>query len=128
MEYDSYKFSIVTNFNDFFKSSLPEMRSIRSIHNNIKILLNLPTDRVQIYVAEGKRIYKFIMITPDVSKTILGWIYYTPLEKKIDLFLPETPSIPFMQWKEKKLTFKNYTGLLDRVGIDKLFNKIVNNT
>lgn len=119
-------YSRVVDFNDFYKGKLPEIIKIRSIIDNLKLIFNLPTDRVLLDVAQGQRVYCFTIISPDVKKIILGQFFYLPLERRLDLFLPDNPTIPLIQWKNKKVEFKNYATLLDKAGLDKLFVKVIN--
>lgn len=126
INYNQLNFALVTNLNDFFKTKLPEMTQVRSIYDNSKILFNIPGNSIQVMCAEGERIYKFIILSPGVQKIPIGWFVYIPGQKRLDLYTPENPMIPMIQWKNKKPAFKNYSTFLDRVGFDKLFDKIIN--
>ena len=48
-----------------------------------------------------------------------------PKDNRFDVFNADS-NIPVIQWKNKKPVFKNYSMLLDKMGLDKLFTKIVN--
>lgn len=125
LNYNNLIFSIVKDKGDFFKTNLPEIGKIRSMVESIKLLLNIPPNRIDIYVAEGKRVYKIVMKSPDIHKTILGNFSYLPLDDRIDLYTSENLMIPFIQWKNKKPIFKSYSMFLDRVGVDKLFDRVI---
>lgn len=119
-------FSEVVDINDFMKSKLPEMNQVKGLYDNIKLLFNLPGSNIALFCSEGERIYKYMVLAQDLYKTPLGWFYYIPAQKRLDLYSPDSPSIPILQWKNKKPVFKNYLSIFDRVGLDKLFSKLVN--
>ena len=102
------------------------MTQVRSIYDNSKILFNVPGNNIQVMCAEGERIYKFIILSLGVQKMPIGWFIYIPEQKRIDLYTPDSPMIPMLQWKNKKPVFKNYSAFLDRVGFDRLFDKLIN--
>ena len=58
VNYNYMNFSVVSDLSDFYKSKLPEMTKIKALVDNIKLLFNLPADRVIVEVAEGERVYK----------------------------------------------------------------------
>lgn len=125
--YNRLQFSQVVDYNDFYKSKLPEMIRIRSLFDNTKLLFNIPGDRIVLSVGQGERIYKLTILSPDVKKNIIGWIVYIPLEQsRLDIYIPDNPDIPLIQWKNKQVVHKNYSYLLDRAGFDKLFGRLVN--
>ena len=124
--YNLLNFALVTDLNNFFKTKLPEIIQIKSIIDNSKILFNLTSNNIQLLCAEGERVYKFIILSPGVNKIPIGWFVYIPGQKRIDLYTPDSPLIPLIQWKNKKPVFKNYMPILDRAGLDKLFEKIIN--
>lgn len=126
INYNQLNFALVTNLNDFFKTKLPEMTQVRSIYDNSKILFNVPGNNIRVMCAEGERIYKFIILSLGVQKIPIGWFVYIPAQKRIDLYTPDSPLIPMIQWKNKKPVFKNYSAFLDRVGFDRLFDKLIN--
>jgi len=126
--YLSMRFANVTDLADFYRTDLPEMSKLKGIIENIKLLFSLPQDRVVVQVAEGYRVYKITMLTPDVNKLPFAFFVYLPEEKRLDLYNSDNFRLPFIQWKNKKPIFKNYSLLLDKAGIDKMFTKILNNS
>lgn len=126
IKYNQINFSLVVNFSDFYKSKLPEIVKVKSLIDSCKLLFNLPGDRIILEASESDRIYKITLQTPDINKTLLGVLVYLPLQNRLDLFLPDNLEIPFIQWKNKKVVYKNYPMLLDRIGIDKLFSRLIN--
>lgn len=125
VNYQYLKFSRVLDLNDFYKSKLPEIIKIRSVIDNIKLLLAVSNNRLILEVAEGERIYKITVLTPDVKKIPYAYFAYIPKDNRFDVFNADS-NIPVIQWKNKKPVFKNYSMLLDKMGLDKLFTKIVN--
>ena len=126
LSYSSLSFSKVVDFNDLYKSKLPEILKLRSIIENLKLLFNLPGTRIILEVdEEGKRVYKITLLDTSVERRPFGLFVYLPLQNRLDLFSVSS-NIPLIQWKNKKPVFKSYDFLLDRAGLDKLFQKIIN--
>ena len=119
-------FSTVTNLADFFKGPLPEIKSIKKLYSQIKLVFNAPEGRVIVQCGEGSRIYKFLVLSNDVHKYPVCNFIYIPEENRLDFFSMDMPHIPMIQWKNKKAVFKNYSEALDRAGMDKIFNSIIN--
>ena len=111
---------------EFYKEKLEEKPRIRSFINQIKLTFSLPTDRVKLEVAEGERIYKINLITPDTKKLVFGWFVYLPLKGRIDMYIPDQPEIPYIQWKNKKVSDNTAPMLLQKSGALNAFNKLVN--
>lgn len=126
INYNQINFSLVVDLPDFYKSKLPEIVKVRSLIDSCKLLFKLPGDRVILEVSESDRIYKITLQNPDIKRTLLGVIVYLPLQNRLDLFLPDNLEIPLIQWKNKQVVHKNYSMLLDRAGMDKLFSRLVN--
>lgn len=125
--YNYLVFGKVEDLTDFFKDSgLPEMSKVKGIYESSKLMLNLPTKKVILEVAEGERVYKFTFLTPGIHNIPFGWAVYIPQNRQLDIYLPESPEVPILQWKGKKVEFKNYPTLYDRLGFDSLFNRITN--
>lgn len=125
--YNSLVFGRVEDLTDFFKDTgLPEMSKVKGIYEASKLMLNLPTKKVMLEVAEGERVYKFTYFTPGIHNIPLGWAVYLPQIRQLDIYLPEDPYVPILQWKGKKVEFKNYPELYNRLGFDSLFNRITN--
>ena len=124
--YMSENYSIVASKADFFKNRLPETPILRKLYDSVKLTFGLPTDRVIISVAEGKRYYKLTLLSTDIKKYTIGEIYFLPEIKGLDIFIPDNPNVPLLQWRNKKPVWKNYSTLLDMVGLDKLFGKLIN--
>lgn len=126
ISYNTLDYSKVVDLNDFYRSKLPEIFKIRSIIDNSKLLFNLPGTRVILEVDEaGKRIYRITLLDTSVNKQPFGILIYLPLQNRLDLYSMSS-DVPLIQWKNKRPVFKSYDFLLDRAGLDKLFQKIIN--
>lgn len=126
ISYNSAMFSQVTDLADFFSTKLPEMKVLKAIYNTIKLTFGTVEGRIIVQCAEGDRIYKLVVLTNNIHKYPIGWLVYIPLQKRLDLYTQESPHLPLIQWKNKKPVFKNYSELLDKAGLDKIFANIVN--
>lgn len=118
----------VTDQADFFSSLLPEVKRIKAVLDNIKATFGVPADRVILETAETIRSYKFTVLTPGIQKYPIGWFWYIPADRQLDLYLADSPGHPYIQWKNKKPVYKSYPELLDRAGHDGIFGRIVNAT
>ena len=124
--YQSFSFAQVTNLANFYKGGQPEMPKLKLIVENIKLLFKLPGTCVLVEVAEGERVYKVKMILPGVHKTSLGYFVYLPNERRLDVYSADNPTIPLLQWKQRRLVYSGCSSLLDRIGISSLFRNLVN--
>lgn len=125
LNYNNLQYSVVVKNTDLFKEKLPEIPKIKSIVDALRLLFNIPQDRIKIQVAEGERIYKIILQMSNVHKSIIGWFVYIPEQRRLDLYDASNPEIPYIQWSNRKTVFKNYSVLLDLLKLDKLLNKVV---
>jgi hypothetical protein len=126
ISYNSLTYSKVVDFNDFYRSKLPEILHVRAIIENSKLLFNLPSTRIILEVDEsGERVYKITLLDTSVSRQPFGVLVYLPLQHRLDLYTVSS-DMPLIQWKNKKPVFKSYDFLLDRAGLDRLFSKIIN--
>lgn len=124
--YLGFNFARVTNLFNFYKENLPEMSKVKNLIENIKIQFSLPQTCIDVYVAEGERVYKIILLEPGVQKLPFCYFIYLPLEKRLDVYITENPNIPFIQWKNKRIVFKTYPYFLERAGIEDTFKKLIN--
>lgn len=124
--YLGFEFAKVTNLSNFYKNNLPEMPKVRGLMDNIKIQFSLPQTCIDVYVAEGERVYKFVLLDPSVQKLPIGFFVYLPLERRLDAFVSENPYSPYIQWKNKKIVYKGYPIFLERAGVGDVFGKLTN--
>ena len=125
----SYQFAQVEKLSEFYKDSskLQETIKIRAIVDGIRNSFKVPQSKVKLSVAQGARIYKFDISNPkQIKDQIIAAIYYLPELNRVDLYdYMISPDIPLIQWRNKKVVFKNYSMLADMAGYDKLFQPIV---
>lgn len=123
--YLKLSFSDIKDPVSFFKSgNIGSVNSLRTLWNNIKIIWNLRNDEIKMALAEGgsnQEIYRFTLIS---KKSIFGFLVYIPGQKRIDLYTSENINIPLIQWKGRKIVYKTYPLLLDKMGIERLFEKL----
>lgn len=124
--YNYLNFALVQDKTDIYKQALPEMPKVKSLVDNAKLLFSLPPDRVVLLVAEGERVYRINLLMPDVNRALFGWMVYVPENRQLDIYSIDNPTIPLIQYKGKKVAFKNYETILDKAGLDKLFEKLYN--
>ena len=123
-QYLQFPFAAVTNTTEFFKSKLKEMGKVKSLYQTIRLIFGISSDRVKIYVAEGKRYYQFDIHDQNIEKHLLGRIYYLPEERRLDIYDSGNLAIPLIQAVGKNIVFKNYSVFLDHLGFDKLFARL----
>lgn len=127
LQYNMLNFAIVTDISDFFRAQTLASSKLRSVMENAKVLFKIPQNNVQLMAAEGEPIYKLILKKNTLDKFPFAVIVYMPAVGRLDLYNTSlSADVPYIQWKDRKLVFRNYDGLLDYVGIDKLFLSIVN--
>lgn len=126
IQYNSLPFANVEDLGDFFKTNLPEMTKLRSMIEACKLMTDLPSKKVLLTVAQGERIYKITFLSPGIHNIPIGWFVYIPQQRRLDFYISDSPVIPIIQWKGKKIEFKNYPMIYDRMGFDDMFIRIVN--
>lgn len=126
LNYKLLNYSIVEDYNGFFKESLSEVLNVKNIFESCKILFSLPNNRIILSVAEGERVYKIDLLTSGANKSVFGTLYYMPTVKRLDLYSGNNQEYPLIQWKNKKVSFTSYETLFDLAKVDKCFDKIVN--
>lgn len=126
INYAMIVFSAVKDLSDFFRTKLPEMKTIKALFSAIKLVFKTAEGRLIMQVGEGARVYKFLILSNDVNKYPIANFVYIPEEKRLDFYSMDMPHIPMIQWKNKKAVFRNYSEALDRAGIDKVFSGIIN--
>lgn len=119
-------FATIIDIDDFFKTKLPEMRTVNAIYKAIRLLYGTTKERLIFECSETDRVYKYTILSNDVHKVPICWFFYIPLHKRLDYYTEESPQLPYLQWQNKKPVFKNYSSALDRAGLDKIFSGIIN--
>lgn len=127
LNYKLLNYSQVTDYDSFYKETLPEILKVKQIIENCKILFSLPQSRVRLYVAEGERTYKIELLTSGANKSVFSTLMYMPLDKRLDLFGYDDYT-PLIQWKNKKVAYTSYETVFDLAKIHKCFDNIINAT
>ena len=125
VNYNNLAFADVTDLADFFKTKLPEINKV--LMGACKLLFNLPQKNVLLQVSQEARVYKYLFLSPDVHKTVLGLVVYLPTERRLDIYDgSDGGALPTIQWVGKKVVWRNYPTLLDMAGFPRLFDKLIN--
>ncbi len=126
--YNYMNFARVQDIADLYKQGrgLPEIPKIKSLIDNSCLLFSLPSNRIILNVAEGERVYRIDLLSPGVNKAQFGMIFYIPTNRQLDIYSSDDPTIPLIQFKARKVMWKNYVTLLDRAGVEKIFEKLSN--
>jgi len=124
LSYQNLRYAKVEDMNDFYRGTLPEILKIKTLISTLRLIYSLPPDYIELQVSEEGRIYRIIVKGP--KKSILGWFYYIPLQKRLDLYSSDQQDIPLIQWKNKKAVTKTYSKILDGANIDKAFDRLLN--
>lgn len=107
----------------FFKE-LPkgEGSKVKTMYNTIKAAITVPDKSVRLFTSDG--VYKYVVL--DNSNGMLGELYFMPSLSRLDVFVPESQGIPFIQVVRKQLVFRSYGEVLKKLGADKLFSRLIN--
>ena len=106
--YNGVNFAIVQDRADFLKETSKEVRIVGNLFYAAKISLGVPVDRINIYVAEGSRMYKLEFLSPNPTKELIGQAIFIPGDRRLDIFNAPDMQVPLMQVVAKKVLFKNY--------------------
>lgn len=117
----------VSDKEDFFRSGLPEMHSLKSLINVSSRLFKIPTTNIILSVVdEIPRVYCLTLLGASVQKLPFGKIYYLPLQKKLEVYDMENPNIPLHVWVKKKIQFSRTSMLQQKAETHKSFDSLVN--
>ena len=112
---------------DFFRSGLPEMHSLKSLISVSSRLFKIPTTNIILSVLDdAPRVYCLTLLDTSVKKLPFGKIYYLPLQKKLEVYDMENPSVPLHVWVKKKIQFSRTSALQQRTETHKSFEPLVN--
>jgi hypothetical protein len=126
INYNGLNFALVKDKANFLKETSKEVRVVGNLYYASKISLGVPADRVNLYAAEGSRIYKIEYLSPNPNKELIGYAIYIPSERRLDIYNAPDTRTPLLQVAGKKVMFKNYSQFLDRLGLDNLFKPLIN--
>lgn len=117
----------VSDKEDFFRSGLPEMHSLKSLISVSSRLFKIPTTNIILSVVdEIPRVYCLTLLETSVQKLPFGKIYYLPLQKKLEVYDMENPNIPLHVWVKKKIQFSRTSMLQQKAETHKNFDSLVN--
>lgn len=126
--YLALQFAEIKNPTLYFKDggTLDEMAKLRTLYNNIRLVWSLGPGELGIALGEGgalgeQKIYKF---TLSKGKIIFGFLIYIPGLRRIDLYTSENVNLPMIQWVKRKIVYKTYPVILEKLGIEKLLEKL----
>lgn len=121
--YLNLEFSDIKNPLDFFQTggSVSEMGLLKTLYNNIKLTWKIENNDIKMSLSTVNKVYRFTLLN---KRNIFGFLIYIPDQKRIDLYTSENLQIPLIQWKKRKIVYKTYPLLLEKLGIEKLLEKI----
>lgn len=112
---------------DFFRSGLPEMHSLKSLINVASRLFKIPTTNIILSVVDDiPRVYCLTLLENSVQKLPFGKIYYLPLQKRLEVYDMENPSVPLHVWIKKKIQYSRTSMLQQKTETHKSFDPLVN--
>lgn len=119
--------SPVADKDDFFRSGLPEMVSLKSLISVSSRIFNIPTTNVILGVFEDlPRVYCLDLLEQSVNKTSFGRIFYLPLKKRLEIYDSENLNVPLYVWVKKKVQFSRTTILEQKVESHRRFDALIN--
>lgn len=117
------KFSDIKDVNSFFNSDKLYGNSVKILYNNIKLVFGLVSSNILVSRSDVNNVFKF---TIKDKNSIFGFIIYIPLQNRIDIYTSENVQVPLLQIKNKKIVYKTYSMFLEKLGVEKLFEKLYN--
>lgn len=112
---------------DFFRSGLPEMHSLKSLINVASRLFKIPTTNIILSVVdEIPRVYCLTLLETSVQKLPFGKIYYLPLQKRLEVYDMENINTPLHVWVKKKIQFSRTSMLQQKTETHKCFDSLIN--
>ena len=112
---------------DFFRSGLPEMTSLKSLMTVASRVFKIPTTGIVLGVLDDMpRVYCISLFESASLKVSLGKIFYLPVQKRLEIYDLENSSVPLYMWIKKKIQFSRTSTLEQRVESHKIFNALVN--
>ena len=117
----------VQDKDDFFRSGLPEMPTIKSLINVTSRLFKIPTTHVILSVVEEiERVYCITLLDNSVQKLPFGKLYYMPLLKRFEVYDMENINVPLHVWIKKKLEFTRTSILQQKAETHKSYLALIN--
>lgn len=114
----------VNNKNDFFKSRIKGVTTIRNLCSVCRLIFVVPDTGIKLSVIGEAGIYRIDIYDGNIRKSTICRIYYTPSNRRLDIY-DNNEEIPLVAWKSKKCIWKNYSPLLQKVNLENLFLPLV---
>ena len=124
-EYLAYNFMFISNKQDFFRTSNPEISKLRTVQSTCSNLFKVPQNNISIEVSDndaGNKVYKLIIDSRQLG--LICVLYYIPGQGRIDIY-DQDPTMPIVAWKNRRCVWKNYSKLLTVLNFDKLFQPLI---
>ena len=124
-DYVAYNYSLITNKNDFFRTSHPEISKLRTLHNSCATLFKVPQNAISIEMSmqEGlPKVYKLVVTNRTIGEICV--LFYIPKELRLDLYEPSMAA-PLIAWKNRRCVWKNYSELLKILNLERLFQTLI---
>ena len=123
LDYLNYGYMVVSDKQDFFKTNLVEITKLKVLLNSCSTLFKIPQKDISVAVSKtDDKVYRVGI--EDKKLGVIGLLYYIPKERRLDLY-DSDPRVPLMSWKNKKCIWKNYSDLLGKLNIEKLFQSLI---
>jgi hypothetical protein len=123
LDYLNYGYMVVSDKQDFFKTNLVEITKLKVLLNSCSTLFKIPQKDISVAVSKtDDKVYRVGI--EDKKLGVIGLLYYIPKERRLDLY-DSDPRVPLMSWKNKKCIWKNYSNLLGKLNIEKLFQSLI---
>lgn len=125
-DYLTYGFMEISDLQDFYKTNLPEIPKLRTLIGGCSRLFKVHSRNISVAISKtenSNKVYRLGIYSQDKT-TVLGLIYYIPEEGRIDVY-DSNPRIPLVCWKNKRCVWKNFSELLQRLGLEKIFQPLI---
>ena len=126
-EYTKQPFALVKDPGKFFQQERGSstILKVKAMYEAIKVVFNVVAPKLEIMESEEDEVYKYTVISPDYLKQELGSLVYIPKTRRLDVWVGGD-IIPLLQFKVRNPVFRNYSAFLDRAGVAKIFDRMVN--
>jgi hypothetical protein len=120
--YNAAQYGIVQKPNDLFRElgTSSESIKVKQLYDAAKLIFGVSS--IQIEIAQGESIYKYSVLDGTYQKNIIGYFFYMPKTRRLDIWV-SGELMPLIQFKGKSVVFKNYSAFLDKIGLEKLFDR-----
>lgn len=118
------KYMLVSDKQDFFRITLPEISKLRTLCSSCANLFKVSQTNISIAVSKREENKVYRLGIESKQSGVIALLYYIPSEGRLDLY-DSDPNTPLIAWKNRRCVFKNYSELLKILGIDKLFQPII---